>query len=59
MDAVNNPEDAVQDRQAQGPFHRQLYIEREDFMEEPPKKFFRLAPGAEVRLRWVLHRCTA
>jgi glutaminyl-tRNA synthetase len=50
MDAVNNPED-----QAAGtrkvPFSRELWIEREDFMEEPPAKFFRLAPGREVRLR--------
>ncbi|WP_437185663.1 glutamine--tRNA ligase/YqeY domain fusion protein [Planctomicrobium sp. SH668] len=35
------------------PFTREIYIEREDFMEEPPKKFFRLAPGQEVRLRWA------
>ncbi len=35
------------------PFSRRIYIERDDFMEEPPKKFFRLAPGAEVRLRWA------
>ena len=35
------------------PFSRELYIEREDFMEDPPKKFFRLAPGREVRLRWA------
>ncbi|MBI5521893.1 MAG: glutamine--tRNA ligase/YqeY domain fusion protein [Desulfarculus sp.] len=35
------------------PFGRELYIEREDFMEEPPKKFWRLAPGREVRLRWA------
>ena len=33
------------------PFSRELYIERDDFMEDPPKKFFRLAPGREVRLR--------
>ncbi|MGI5864175.1 MAG: glutamine--tRNA ligase/YqeY domain fusion protein [Myxococcales bacterium] len=35
------------------PFTRELYIERDDFMEEPPKKFFRLSPGKEVRLRWA------
>ena len=40
-------------RHAQGPFSRELYIEQEDFMEEPPKKFFRLAPGREVRLRYA------
>ncbi len=50
LDAENNPED-----QSMGsrkiPFSRILYIEREDFMEDPPKKFFRLAPGKEVRLK--------
>jgi len=51
LDAVNNPEDpAAGTRKV--PFSRELYIEREDFMEEPPKKFFRLAPGREVRLRY-------
>ena len=35
------------------PFAREVYIEREDFMEDPPKKFFRLAPGREVRLRYA------
>ena len=35
------------------PFSQELYIERDDFMEDPPKKFFRLAPGREVRLRWA------
>ena len=50
MDVVNNPEDpAAGTRQV--PFSREIYIERDDFMEEPPKKFFRLAPGREVRLR--------
>lgn len=49
MDAVNNPEDAAAGTR-KVPFSRELYIEREDFMEEPPKKFFRLAPGREVRL---------
>jgi glutaminyl-tRNA synthetase len=50
MDVVNNPEDpATGTRKV--PFSRELYIEADDFMEEPPKKFFRLAPGREVRLR--------
>jgi glutaminyl-tRNA synthetase len=50
MDVVNNPEDpAAGTRKV--PFSRELWIEREDFMEEPPAKFFRLAPGREVRLR--------
>jgi glutaminyl-tRNA synthetase len=52
MDAVNNPEDpAVGVRKV--PFSRELYIEQEDFMENPPKKFYRLAPGREVRLRYA------
>ena len=52
MDAVNNPEDpAAGVRKV--PFSRELYIEQEDFMENPPKKFFRLAPGREVRLRYA------
>ena len=52
LEAINNPEDpAAGTRQV--PFGRELYIEREDFMEEPPKKFFRLAPGREVRLRYA------
>ncbi len=50
-DAVNNPEDASQGTR-QVPFSRELYIEHDDFMEVPPKQFFRLAPGREVRLRW-------
>jgi glutaminyl-tRNA synthetase len=50
MEAPNNPEDpAAGTRKV--PFSRELWIEREDFMEEPPPKFFRLAPGREVRLR--------
>jgi glutaminyl-tRNA synthetase len=41
------------------PFSRVLYVERDDFMEDPPKKFFRLSPGSEVRLRWsYVVRCT-
>ncbi|MHC4225224.1 MAG: glutamine--tRNA ligase/YqeY domain fusion protein, partial [Planctomycetota bacterium] len=52
LDAVNNPEDAAAGTRAV-PFSRVLYIEREDFLEDPPKKFFRLAPGREVRLRYA------
>jgi len=52
LDAVNNPEDpAAGSRKV--PFSRELYIEQDDFMENPPKKFFRLSPGAEVRLRYA------
>jgi len=52
LDFVVNPEDpAAGTRKV--PFGRELYIEREDFMETPAKKFFRLAPGQEVRLRWA------
>jgi len=52
IDAVNNPEDpAAGTRKV--PFARELYIERDDFMEDPPKKFYRLAPGREVRLRYA------
>ena len=51
MDAINNPEDASAGSR-QVPFSKVLYIEQEDFMEDPPKKFFRLAPGREVRLRY-------
>jgi len=50
MDVVNNPEDASAGTRTV-PFSRELWIERDDFMEEPPAKFFRLAPGREVRLR--------
>jgi glutaminyl-tRNA synthetase len=51
LDAINHPDDAsLGSRQI--PFSRELYIEHEDFMEEPPKKFFRMAPGREVRLRY-------
>jgi glutaminyl-tRNA synthetase len=50
MDVVNNPEDPSAGTR-KVPFARELYIERDDFMEDPPKKFFRLAPGREVRLR--------
>ncbi|HSM13607.1 MAG TPA: glutamine--tRNA ligase/YqeY domain fusion protein [Thermoanaerobaculia bacterium] len=51
LEAVNNPEDASAGTR-QVPFGRELWIERDDFLEDPPKKFFRLAPGREVRLRW-------
>ncbi len=51
LDAVNNPEDASAGVR-QVPFSRMLYIERDDFMEDPPRRFYRLAPGREVRLRY-------
>ena len=50
MEALNNPEDPEAGSR-NVPFTRELWIERDDFMEDPPKKFFRLAPGREVRLR--------
>ena len=50
VDVINNPEDAAAGTR-KVPFSRVLYIERDDFMENPPKKFFRLSPGKEVRLR--------
>ena len=52
LDAVNNPEDATAGTRSI-PFSRTLYIERDDFLEDPPKEFFRLAPGREVRLRYA------
>lgn len=52
LDAVNNPEDTSKGTR-KVPFSRNLYIERDDFMEDPPKKFYRLAPGREVRLRYA------
>ena len=57
FEAVNNPEDpSAGSRRV--PFSRVLYVERDDFLEDPPKKFFRLAPGREVRLRYAcLIRC--
>ncbi len=51
LEAVNNPEDPSAGTR-KVPFSRELYVEREDFMENPPGKFFRLAPGREVRLRY-------
>src|SRR5699024_4847304 len=50
VDVINNPEDPTAGTRPV-PFTRELFIEREDFMEDPPKKFFRLSPGREVRLR--------
>lgn len=52
LEGVNNPEDDSAGKRII-PFGRELYIERDDFMEDPPKKFFRLGPGREVRLRWA------
>jgi len=52
LEAVNNPEDPTMGTR-KIPFSRVLYIEQEDFREDPPKKFFRLAPGREVRLRYA------
>ncbi len=52
LDAVNNPEDESMGKR-KVPFGRELYIEQHDFMEDPPKKFFRLKPGGEVRLRYA------
>jgi glutaminyl-tRNA synthetase len=58
MEAINNPEDAGMGTR-QVPFSRELYIEQDDFREVPPKKYYRLAPGQEVRLRYAyLVRCT-
>lgn len=51
MEAVNNPEDAAAGKR-EIPFSRELFIERNDFMEDAPRKFFRLKPGGEVRLRY-------
>ena len=53
LEAINNPEDVPEPARGKVPFSRELYIERDDFMEDPPKKFFRLAPGREVRLRYA------
>jgi glutaminyl-tRNA synthetase len=58
LDAENNPE-RPEDGTRQIPFSREIYIERDDFMENPPKKFFRLSPGMEVRLKHAyLITCT-
>ena len=57
ISCVNNPEDESAGRR-EVPFGREIFIERDDFMEEPPKKYFRLSPGKEVRLRYAyLIRC--
>jgi glutaminyl-tRNA synthetase len=50
MEAINNPEDESMGKRMI-PFSKEIYIERSDFMEDPPRKFFRLAPGKEVRLK--------
>ena len=52
LDAINNPEDPDGGGHTV-PFTREIYIEQDDFMEDPPKKFFRLGPGREVRLRYA------
>ena len=58
LDAINNPEDLTAGAR-KVPFSRVLYIEQDDFREVPPKKYFRLAPGAEVRLRYAyIVKCT-
>ena len=54
MEAVNNPEDASMGTR-KVPFSKVLYVERDDFREDPPRKFFRLAPGREVRLRYAYY----
>lgn len=58
LDAINNPENPDAGTR-KVPFTKEIYIERDDFMEEPPRKFFRLAPGREVRLRYAYYiTCT-
>ena len=52
LEAVNNPEDETAGKR-KVPFSRELYIEKSDFMEDPPRKYFRLSPGKEVRLRYA------
>ena len=54
IEAVNNPEDETMGTR-QVPFAREIFIERDDFIEDPPKKYFRLSPGAEVRLRYAYY----
>jgi glutaminyl-tRNA synthetase len=54
IDAVNNPEDPNAGSR-KVPFSRNIYIDRNDFMEDPPKKYFRLAPGKEVRLKYAYY----
>jgi glutaminyl-tRNA synthetase len=58
MEVINNPEDETMGKR-RVPFSREIYIEQDDFMENPPHKFFRLAPGTEVRLKGAyIIRCT-
>ena len=58
LEAINNPEDERMGTR-RVPFSKTIYIERADFMENPPKKYFRLSPGAEVRLRYAYYiTCT-
>jgi len=57
LDAVNNPEDLSMGKR-KVPFSKELFIEKDDFMENPPKKFYRLSPGSEIRLRYAyIVRC--
>jgi glutaminyl-tRNA synthetase len=59
MDAVNNPEDLTAGNR-KVPFSKELWIEQNDFMENPPKKYFRLSPGNEVRLKYAyIIKCTS
>lgn len=59
LEAINNPED-ISAGTRRVPFSREIYIEKSDFMEDPPRKFFRLGPGREVRLRYAYFiTCTA
>ena len=59
LDAVNNPEDASAGTR-KVPFSREIFIEQDDFREDPPKQYYRLSPGKEVRLRWgYLITCTS
>jgi len=59
LDAPSFPHDVPKEGSRMVPFRREVYIERDDFMENPPKKFFRLAPGQEVRLRYAyIVKCT-
>ena len=51
MEAVNNPEDESAGKR-KVPFSKVLYIEQDDFREDPPKQYYRLSPGREVRLRY-------
>ncbi|MCX6257085.1 MAG: glutamine--tRNA ligase/YqeY domain fusion protein [Bacteroidia bacterium] len=54
IEAINNPEDTTAGKRKL-PFSKVIYIEKDDFMEDPPKKYFRLAPGREVRLRYAYY----